>query len=164
MGALVAAVAFAVLALTMFATNDPAPADDNAKAAVPAVLSRIYAAYTLDAEEDIYDALAAAADGPLVESLYLEKRSAQVAADTEDGETQILSVEVYEISPLTDAGQFRVAWRVVAKVRHATHVHERMNLYEADLQVAQLDGVWKLTSFRVDTATRSDELDFVGGE
>ncbi|MFN3311968.1 MAG: hypothetical protein ACK46Q_00685 [Hyphomonas sp.] len=150
--------------MAIFAINRAAPTDSEAKAVVPDVLNRIYAAHTLDTENEIYDALAAAADGPLVEALYLEKRSAQVLADSEDGETQILAVEVYDITPLTLPGQFRVAWRVVAKVRHATHVHERMSLYEADLQVAQRDGVWKLKSFSVDSVTRPDEFDFVGGE
>lgn len=132
--------------------------------AIPDVLEQVYSAFALDDEAEIYDALANAAVGDLVNTLYLQRRVAQVADHAEDGDALILGVEVFEITPLDSGSNFSVAWRVVGRVSHTSHVHERINLYAADLTMTDSDGAWKLSAFALKQNTRADDLTFVGGE
>lgn len=136
------------------------PAED----AIPAVLEQVYTAFALEEEEEIYDALANAAVGDLVNQLYLQRRVAQVADHAEDGDALILGVEVFEVTPLDRDNSFTVAWRVVGRVSHTSHVHERINLYAADLTMTDGDGGWKLSDFALKGNTRADDLTFTGGE
>ena len=53
---------------------------------------------------------------------------------------------------------------MVGRVRHRTHVHERINLYAADLVLAPVDGAWKLTGFTLHDVERATDLGFEGGE
>jgi len=135
--------------------------------ALPAVLTQVYRAFAQEDEGAIYDALAGAVAGDLITELYLQRRAAQVAAHAEDGEATILGVEVYEITPQPSTNgeqSFTVAWRVVGKLRHVSHIHERINLYSADLALAPIDGLWKLTRFTLTNTLRDTDLNFEGGE
>jgi hypothetical protein len=138
-----------------------------AETALPGVLTHVYRAFSLEDEAAIYDALAGAVAGDLITDLYLQRRSAQVANHAEDGEATILGVEVYEIAPIRSADSeqsFTVAWRVIGRLRHIAHIHERINLYSADLTLTPLDGVWKLTRFTLTNTLRDTDLNFEGGE
>jgi hypothetical protein len=132
------------------------------------ILRQVYAAFSERDEGRIYDRLAAVADDELVPQLYLQRRAAQIADYATDGETEVLSVEPFrvdaEASP--DGRGYRVdaAWRVVGRIRHQAHVHERINLYAANLTIVDLDGRWKLTAFRLTEAERADAMAFEGGE
>ena len=141
-------------------------ASRSAEAVLPELLTQVYRAFSLEDEAQIYDALAKVVAGDLVSDLYLQRRAAQVASHAEDNETTILGVEVYEIAPLPteDGAAFSVAWRVVGRLRHIAHIHERINLYSADLTLAPDDGQWKLTAFTLTNTQRTDDLDFEGGE
>jgi hypothetical protein len=37
-----------------------------------------------------------------------------------------------------------VGWKVVGSIGHWGHIHERRNRYRAELDVAPVDGTWKL--------------------
>jgi len=144
-------------------TDATLPADE----ALPGVLTQVYRAFSLKDEAAIYDALAGAVAGDLITDLYLQRRAAQVADHAEDGEATILGVEVYEITPRADqqgAQTFAVAWRVIGRLRHIAHIHERINLYSADLTLAPVDGVWKLTGFTLTNTLRAADMEFEGGE
>ncbi len=136
----------------------------QAEAALPEILEQIYSAFSLEEEGQIYDALAVAVSGDLISTLYLQRREAQVADHAEDGDAAIIAVEVYEVTPLAQPGTYAVAWRVVGRLRHVNHVHERINLYSAELAVAEIHGTWKLTAFDLTNSTRTDDLPFKGGE
>lgn len=136
----------------------------NSRTSIPVILEQIYSAFALEEEEKIYDALANAVSGDLINKLYLERRAAQVADHAEDDEAAILGVEVFEITPLGRANSFTVSWRVIGRITHTSHIHERINLYTADLSVGEIDGSWKLTDFALKENTRADDLMFVGGE
>ncbi len=145
-------------------TLGQALAQSDAQAAIPAVLEQVYSAFALQDEGAIYDALAGAVTGPLIETLYLQRRSAQVADHAEDGEATLLGVEVFDVTPLDGTHSYAVAWRVIGRVRHTAHVHERINIYTANLTVAQTDGEWKLTAFTLKDNIRADTPMFTGGE
>ncbi len=136
----------------------------SAQAAIPEVLERVYSAFALENEVAIYDALASAVAGKLIDTLYLQRRVAQVADHAEDGDATILGVEVFDITALSGVNSYSVAWRVIGRVSHISHVHERINVYAADLTMAVSDGAWKLTDFTLRENIRADAPMFVGGE
>lgn len=99
----------------------------TARAAVPDVLAQIYLAFALEDEAAICDALAGAVSGNLVADRYLQRRGTQ-SLTMPKGATTITDVEIFETGPLAGSGGFRVAWRVVGKLRHVARIHERINL------------------------------------
>ena len=104
------------------------------------------------------------AQAELIDTLYLQRRVAQVADHAEDGDAAILGVEVFDVTALSGVNSYSVAWRVIGRVSHISHVHERINVYAADLTMAVSDGAWKLTDFTLKENTRADAPMFVGGE
>ncbi|QDA36483.1 hypothetical protein E4191_20505 (plasmid) [Paracoccus liaowanqingii] len=161
----IALVIAALSAAAFWFLRDPAaPPGPTAEQALPDLLTQVYRAYALEDEAAIFDALSQAATGDVVTDLYLQRRAAQVADHAEDGQTQILSVEVYDTEMLADPNHVRAAWRVVGRVRHAAHVHERINLYSADLALARTDDGWRLADFVLTQADRDAAIEFEGGE
>lgn len=153
------------LAAAFWAIRDPVPpAGQTAQEALPDLLTQVYRAYALKDEAAIFDALSRAATGDVVTELYLQRRRAQVADHAEDGQTEILSVELYQTAPLAEPNHLHAAWRVVGRVTHAAHIHERINLYSADLALVQVDDTWRLSGFVLTQADRDTSLDFEGGE
>lgn len=132
------------------------------------VLNQIYTAFAEEDEARIYDGLAQAVADDLVPDLYLQRRMAQIADHAEGGSTTVIGVEPYRIEaadlPRDPGYRIDAAWRVVGRVNHRAHVHERINLYAADLTLAPVDGRWKLTAFNLIEIERADELGFEGGE
>ena len=43
----------------------------------------------------------------------------------------------------------RTRWIIVGTVGHWGHVHQRSNLYEADLTISAVNGAWKISDFEV---------------
>jgi hypothetical protein len=131
------------------------------------ILGQVYAAFAEQDEGRIYDRLAAVVDGGLVPQLYLQRRAAQIAEYATDGRTDVLAVEPFRVdAEASPDGGWRIdaSWRVVGRIRHQSHVHERINLYAADLTLDNRDGRWKLTGFRLTEATRAEDMAFEGGE
>ncbi len=154
-----------VYAWNLGANTPAAPQPQTkAEAALPEILGQVYSAFALEDEEQIYDALEGAVAGDLIGKLYLQRRKAQVADHAEDGDAAILAVEVYEVTPLAQPGAYAVDWRVIGRLRHTNHVHERINLYSADITVSEFNGKWKLSAFDLTNSTRSGDLPFTGGE
>lgn len=131
---------------------------------VARVLEQVYSAFAEVEEEAIYDGLATVTHGELLTDLYLQRRQAQLYEG--GGAGDILSIELFELSAeergagyIADAG-----WRVVGRVGHEGHVHERMNLYDARLQISPIEGQWRLIAFELGDVVREEIPDFVGGE
>ena len=138
------------------------------EAALTDALREIYAAFAETEEARIYDRLEAVVTADLASELYLERRTAQIADHSEGSETTVLDVEPFRIEaralPRGDGYRIHAAWRVVGRVRHGEHAHERINLYAADLILAPVGGRWKLTSFALEDVDRANDLVFQGGE
>ena len=152
--------------------REPAASPDLEPAALEAtltnVLQGVYAAFAETDEARVYDGLARVAAGDIVAELYLQRRSAQVATHAEGAQSDVLSVEPTRVDaaklPWDQGYRIDAAWRVVGRVRHATHVHERINLYTADLTLASVEGRWMLTDFALTDINRADDFSFEGGE
>lgn len=145
-------------------TTGPGDGDPSAVQVLPDLLTQIYRAYAFEDEAAIYDALSQAVTPDLATELYLQRRRVQVADHAEDGQTQILSVEVYDVAALPQPDAWQVAWRVVGRVSHATHIHERINLYAADLTLTQAPNGWRLARFDLTQSARDTDQGFEGGE
>ena len=65
---------------------------------------------------------------------------------------KVKSIELVETSARAGAGGgfvARATWSVHGSVGHWGHVHQRSNRYQAKLEIAPIDGVWKLTGLEI---------------
>jgi len=62
-----------------------------------------------------------------------------------------LALELVDIDQVREGRGFRATctWRVAASVGHWGHIHQRRNQYTAELQVAPVDGLWKITGMEL---------------
>lgn len=134
------------------AVAHPSRAARGADAAeVEALLTRLYEAYAMTGEAETYDAIAEAATGPLVETLYLERRAA-LEGDGETPDEQLrflgLRLDAYAPGPSTqDRRTATVAWVAGARIGHFGHAHERAQRYAADVDLALTEAGWRFTGF-----------------
>lgn len=158
----------AALALRPFGAPAPALDPPALEAALTDILQGVYTAFAETEEARIYDRLAEVVTGDLATELYLQRRGVQVADHAEGGETDVLEVEPFrmdaEALPRGQGYRVDAAWRVVGRVTHRTHVHERINLYAADLTLTPVEGRWMLSSFALEDVDRADDMVFEGGE
>ncbi len=131
----------------------PAQLDET----VYANLRNIYRAFEFRRPAGIYDALAEAAEGPILERLFLEFESSLRAASNGGPRIRILDVDLRRADLLdTDDSRLRVSadWITVGSVTHWGHEHTRSNRYQAQLEYAEESGVWKLADFMVEEEKR----------
>lgn len=150
---------------------DPMTADDVSAqffAVAPEMLTAVYLAFNETEETAIYDSLATVAAGDALESLYLERVGAMVGGGLEgtEADQQIHSMQMIRIDSDRSGQAFTwdARWRVVGTVGHATHMHVRGNIYSAVLQIAPVDGVWRITDFDLTDVDRSEAGMVVEGE
>ena len=67
------------------------------------------------------------------------------------GRVQDVAVESLEITETTDDGGFSasVQWTASGSVGHWGHIHKRSNRYQAELDIAPVDGVWKIVGLEL---------------
>lgn len=138
-------------------TLPPAEAEARADEVVGWALGQVYAAFGQDEEPAIYDALAAAASGEALDTLYLQRRAA-LADRGLDGAGQVVhEVEVLSVTAELDGGALTAdaRWRVLGIVGHERHRHLRGNAYTADLVLERGDGGWRITGFELRDVNRT---------
>jgi len=123
----------------------------------PALLSEVYKAFGETEEALIYDGLARVAAGPALEQLYLERLGAMAGGGLEPDQT-IHEMELLGLSARSqdDVVSIDAKWRVLGTVGHAEHMHVRGNAYSAALTLEPVEGVWRLTGFRLKDVDRTD--------
>ena len=114
----------------------------------------LFRAFDYRTESDIYDALAKSVDGELLRDLYLQindslrvKEQGGAVSNIEtvrllEGEKTSLSDE----EPGLPGFAFRSKWDLTGTVEHWGHIHERVNVYDAEFTVRLVDDCWKITS------------------
>ncbi len=150
--ALAASTAALAGVFTFIAGGFAAPTNDLAAEVVEGVLHNIYRAFDFREEEQVYDILGRSVDGDLLEEIYLETRRGLELVNQGGARVRVERIELTEISARPgDNGAIlaRATWNVFGSVGHWGHVHTRNNRYEADIEIAPSDGVWKLSSLEI---------------
>ncbi|MEM6610242.1 MAG: hypothetical protein AAF689_16895 [Pseudomonadota bacterium] len=135
----------------------------------PEMLTRVYLAFNETEETAIYDSLAEVAAGDALEALYLERVGAMADNGLDasaEADQQIHTMEMLRISTQRDGQSFTwdARWRVVGTVGHATHLHVRGNIYAAILDIAPVEGAWRITGFELTDVDRTEAGQMVAAE
>jgi hypothetical protein len=154
-GAATAAVAAAALLVAVgafWASRDAGLSETRAREVISGLLHNVYHAFDFREEGRIYDVLARSADGDLLEQIFLETRRGLELQSQGGARVRVKQVELVDLAlESVDGGAFSAAvtWNVAGSVGHWGHVHERRNRYRAELDVAPIDGAWKLVRVEV---------------
>ncbi len=131
----------------------------------------VYAAFRRRTEESIYDGLATSVEGDLLRRIYLEIRQGLATEDDGGATARIDLVQRLDVSRTTPASKnlqrqdpdgfgVNCSWKVLGRVEHWGHVHERDVVYRARFDVRDTGEHWKLvemeafTQKSVDTSTQ----------
>ena len=136
----------------------PVVAADEAREVFESLHRGAYRALDFGTESHIYEVLATAVAGDLLESIYLQLREslamreqggavARVRSVNYDADEQILQQNKTIAWP---GFQFRSRWTVSGTVEHWGHVHERQNQFCALFSVEPRDGTWKITDMQIE--------------
>jgi hypothetical protein len=128
--------------------------DEQAAALTDQLLTNVYRSFDFRGERQVYDRLAKTVEGALLEQVYLDQRRSLRIARAGGAVARVKSVKVESATPTLVPGTavdftVRTRWIIVGSVGHWGHVHQRSNLYEADLTISTANGAWKITDFEV---------------
>ena len=116
------------------------------------LLHNVYRAFDYRGEEAIYDALARSVSGELLTDIYLETRKGLELANQGGAQVKVKTTEVLA-ARLNERSGNRLdidgEWNVAGSVGHWGHIHERINRYTANIEISEIDGVWKLTGIEI---------------
>ena len=145
-----ASVAAATLLLTagaFWGSWNTGLSEARSRELIGGLLHNVYRAFDFRDESRIYDVLAESAHGDLLEQLFLETRRGLELQSQGGARARVKQVELIDLSIAKAAERAFTAvvgWNVAGSVGHWGHIHERRNRYRAELDVASVDGVWKL--------------------
>ena len=116
------------------------------------LLHNVYRSFDYRGEDVIYDVLEKSVSGELLTDIYLETQKGLEIANQGGARVKVKTIAVNdaqmidrERNRLTIAGD----WNVSGSVGHWGHVHQRTNGYRANLEISEIDGVWKLTGLEI---------------
>jgi hypothetical protein len=114
-------------------------------------LTNIYRAFDYRDEDIIYDTLDRSLAGDMLTETYLTTRRSLELASQGGARAKVKAIEMVEVDASPEGTGFvaRSTWNVAASVGHWGHIHQRRNRYVADLTVAPVDGVWKVTGMEL---------------
>ena len=116
------------------------------------LLHNVYRAFDYRGEEVIYDVLERSVSGELLTDIYLETQKSLELANQGGARVKVKSIDVSN-AELLERGGNRLTissnWNVAGSVGHWGHVHQRTNAYNANLEISEVDGVWKLTGLEI---------------
>ncbi|MBX3420621.1 MAG: hypothetical protein KF752_03595 [Pirellulaceae bacterium] len=115
-----------------------------------AILTNLYRAFDFRHDEDIYDALASGARGPLLREIYLRVKRTLVMAEQGGQTAQATEVVVQSAQPVPGQGDvWDTTWTVKSVSEHWGHLHTRTAQFRAHLKLIQDAGTWKLDQFQL---------------
>lgn len=126
--------------------------DERLQQLVADLLHNVYRAFDYRGEEVIYDVLEKSVSGELLTEIYLETQKGLELANQGGARVKVKTTEVnYAELVARDGNQLTIAseWSVSGSVGHWGHVHQRTNSYRANLEISEVDGVWKLTGLEI---------------
>jgi hypothetical protein len=116
------------------------------------LLHNIYRAFDYRGEGVIYDVLEKSVSGELLTDIYLETQKGLELANQGGARVKVKTTEVNNAELVArDGNRLTIAgsWNVSGSVGHWGHVHQRSNGYRANLEISEIDGVWKLTGLEI---------------
>lgn len=146
------AVSLAIAALAFYEHRKVELDDERLQQLVGDLLHNIYRAFDYRGEEVIYDVLDKSVSGELLTDIYLETRKGLELANQGGARVKVKETEVTRADLVNrDGERLEVAsdWNVSGSVGHWGHVHQRTNAYRANLEITDIDGVWKLTGLEI---------------
>jgi len=126
--------------------------DERLEQLVGDLLHNVYRAFDYRGEEVIYDALENSVAGELLTELYLETQRSLELENQGGARVKVKTTEIYEAQLVQREGNrltIASAWNVSGSIGHWGHVHQRSNGYRANLEIDEIDGVWKLTGLEI---------------
>jgi hypothetical protein len=144
--------AWILVAACFWSTRGAPEFGERAAGVTSDLLHNIYRAFDFRDEEKIYDTLAQSVQGELLVQTYLEARSGLELANQGGARVKVKEIDLIEFDaqPSREGGFSATAtWNVAGSVGHWGHVHQRRNQYRAEMEVAPVDGVWKLVALEI---------------
>ncbi len=123
---------------------------DRAEAAkvIEGLLTNVYRCFDIHNEDLIYDRLALTVTGEQLLEVYLESRRALEIDNRGGARVRIDEVVVREVREIRETGnggfELDTRWTVGGSVNHFGHIHFRQNQYDATIEIAPVDGTWKI--------------------
>jgi hypothetical protein len=126
--------------------------DERLTQLVGDLLHNVYRAFDYRGEEVIYDVLEKSVSGELLTDIYLETQKGLELANQGGARVKVKATEVNNAELLSRDGNrltIESDWKVSGSVGHWGHIHQRTNAYRANLEISEIDGVWKLTGLEI---------------
>ena len=129
----------------------PALTDEAATELVSGLLENVYTSFDFRDESTIYDALDQSLVGDLLTEVYLQtKRSLELASQGGASvKVKAVQLEQAEFEPMEDGFRATCTWDVLGSVGHWGHIHQRVNRYNAELNIQPVEGQWKITGLEM---------------
>jgi len=144
--------ALAITALFFHQHRQVAMNDERLTQLVNDLLHNVYRAFDYRGEEVIYDVLEKSVSGELLTDIYLETQKGLELANQGGARVKVKTTEVNN-AELTGRDGNRLTiesdWKVSGSVGHWGHIHQRVNGYRANLEISEIEGVWKLTGLEI---------------
>ncbi len=126
--------------------------EERVKQLVGDLLHNVYRACDYRGEDVIYDVLEKSVSGELLTDIYLETQKGLELANQGGARVKVKTTEVSNAELVgRDGNRLTIAsdWNVSGSVGHWGHIHQRTNAYRANLEISEIDGVWKLTGLEI---------------
>jgi hypothetical protein len=146
------AASWVAVAACFWVSRDAVDSDERASQVMSGLLHNIYRAFDFRDEERIYDTLARSVTGDLLTETYLEARRGLELVNQGGARVKVKEIDLIEFeAESANSGGFSATatWNVSGSVGHWGHVHQRRNQYRAVVDVAPVDGEWKLVALEV---------------
>jgi hypothetical protein len=144
--------AMAITALFFYQHRQVAMNDERLTQLVGDILHNVYRAFDYRGEEVIYDVLEKSVSGELLTDIYLETQKGLELASQGGARVKVKTTEVHNAELVSrDGNKLTIAsdWNVSGSIGHWGHIHQRTNGYRANLEISEIDGVWKLTGLEI---------------
>ena len=150
--AIVCMLAFGLTGLLVYQYRQVELNDERLTQLVGDLLHNVYRAFDYRGEEVIYDVLEKSVSGELLTDIYLETQKGLELANQGGARVKVKTTEVNHAELVErDGNRLTIAgdWNVSGSIGHWGHVHQRSNGYRANLEISEIDGVWKLTGLEI---------------
>ncbi len=116
------------------------------------LLKNTYRAFEFRDESDVYDKLALCIDGSLLQQIYLQTRKSMVVENQGGIEAKVNEVVLSKVEKMPEKSmglRYKCQWIAKGEVGHWGHKHNRVNQYEAIIDIKPVDGVWKMVNMEM---------------